>query len=354
MIQLRTYVRIVRWALTIADQTSPVRRTALPLALCLLFTASISCDRPISSPTPNVVAIDERMCSGKAALTLLEWLVRATHATGHQVPGSPPADQSHAAKVAGHLIPLGWSCAPPWTPLVLCPSLPQAPSPATDECGAVPAPAGICGSGQQLPLAHASASVEVDVSCCRDAEPNERGVQPTRCRASPRHAESNFAFGRALWVEIRAGALGSTGLSAEVDDFCLQTTPAGLIGHYRLDLTVASAAPSAEPARGHAEIQHDAASDTWTLHVADVPEAPGWQLADQDAAALAIGDGFVDFALAFANAATGETASVAVHLDSVASRLDGSSAPAGGAAAAGPAGTLVLQACVNDDYPGPC
>ena len=317
-------------------------------------TATGSCVRPGLQAWSAGRPASGWRCSGAEIVRLVDVARCVSHAGLAEAPPCCPSHSSDPVSVAGWMMPLGWSLhvlsAVPG-PVGCAPQKPAVPGPVV--CNTVEVPAAFGDIMQTLTLTKASLPTMTSATCCV-SWPSDAYYAKTSCTVAPAGGEGGVSFGRALWLHISPGIMADGGLSADVDDFCLQTTPAGLVGHYRLDLTVASAAPGVEPARGHAEIQRDAATDTWTLHVTDVPAAGGWQLADQDAAALSVGDGFLDFALAFANAATGETTTVAVHLDSVASRLDGSFAPAGGAAAAGPVGTLVLRACVNEDYPGPC
>ncbi len=140
-----------------------------------------------------------------------------------------------------------------------------------------------------------------------------------------------------------------------IPPYCLQTTPAGLVGRYRLAIDL-PATTATETLQAHAEIQYDEPTTTWRLHINGVPATADWHLADQDATALVIGDGFLDFELAVTHVPTGATANVPVHLDSVASRLEGTLGPLGlgGAGLEAGTGKLVLHACVNEAYPGPC
>lgn len=184
------------------------------------------------------------------------------------------------------------------------------------------------------------------------------------------------AFGRRLWIDTwvrRPGkSLGQPLYPTAREDgesafphfhgrnYCLQTTPAGLVGHYRLELQFGGF----PQLRGQAQVSHDADTDTWTLNLpkaatvdqeANCPncaDVSPWRLDAQNASQIDIGDGHIAFDLTLRHADTGQTRTVRARLDSVQSRLEGTFAPTDGSAE--PTGKLTLHACVNEDFPGPC
>jgi len=178
----------------------------------------------------------------------------------------------------------------------------------------------------------------------------------------------SIATGRSLWVwgVVDRASDNSLWLNVLVrpgspigSGYCLQTTPAGLLGHYRAEVRLAGKLAL----QGRAEMKRDAESETWSLLVSNAnpvtpttnPGAPmpaPWQLDDQNATDIEIGDGEISLSFRLRHADTNKEITVRAELDSIRSRLVGPFAPTNGSAE--PTGTLTLQACVNEDFPGPC